>query len=140
VKAPPDAERRPREGAAVQAPNMDPAKNRVKALAHERSTPGRLGEHLDGQTVRIVLPLASRCASGQHRLAVDYWGMEVACSCCGERRPTRWVDAWHGEYGHCQPCRLSRVPAWRAGRGARCEAHQRWDAEQARRAARGRAS
>jgi hypothetical protein len=123
---------------------MDPAKNRVKALAHERSTAARPRGQADGQTGRIVLPIASRCASSQHTLAVDYWGLDVACPCCGEQRPTRWVDAWHGEYGRCQPCRLPRVPTWRAGRGARCEVHQRWDITQAereaRRATRGRVS
>jgi hypothetical protein len=55
VKAPPDVERRPRR-AAVQAPNMDPAKNRVKALAHERSTSDRPGEQRDA-TVELTILL-----------------------------------------------------------------------------------
>jgi hypothetical protein len=79
---------------------------------------------------RVMLPVVSRCPSGRHGLQVAYWAWPVACPCCKEPKPCRWVDFWHGDFGWCFACDRARVPAWRAN-GRRCSLHRRWDAEQA---------
>jgi hypothetical protein len=72
-------------------------------------------------------PLPIIGLTGCRAIAIGYWGADVACSCCGETKPRRWIDHQRGALGICHTCDQPLHPVPVAA-GARCQAHQRWDA------------